>query len=279
MVNVTLIASTGGTVICEYQSAGIWYTFTPPQSFPDNTHLRFTAAPSAGYKWTTYKINGTKTAVNPYPSASGGASQYPNLQIEPVFDYASYTATFDARGGTASYSTKTCTYNTAMGALPTLTAYKPGYNINTDASGYFWRESGNVGYVVNPNTIYSWTTNKTFEAHWMWRIAYNPNGGSGSTTYSDYKAEGESNTIVTTSSTRSGYRFIGWNTAADGTGTTYTVGQSYGGPNITLYAQWKPVAHKSNSNNWNATPVYKRVNGQWVEIKPHKRESGEWVDV
>ena len=270
-VHVTVTGS--GTVTPQYKnSGGSYVTFDPEnQEFFRTTDFRFIANPSSGYSFYVWSTGATTSQLDIQISTEN--------TINATFTANTYTATFDARGGTASYSTKTCTYNTAMGALPTLTAYKPGYNINTDASGYFWRERGNVGYVVNPNTIYSWTTGKTFEAHWMWRITYNPNGGSGSTTYSDYKAEGESNTIVTTSSTRSGYRFIGWNTAADGTGDTYTVGQSYGGPNITLYAQWKPVAHKSNSNNWNATPVYKRVNGQWVEIKPHKRESGEWVDV
>ncbi|MBQ6414213.1 InlB B-repeat-containing protein, partial [Candidatus Saccharibacteria bacterium] len=42
---------------------------------------------------------------------------------------------------------------------------------------------------------------------------------------------------------RAGYRFIGWNTAANGSGTNYT--NSYAIPpdlsTITLYAQWKPV--------------------------------------
>jgi uncharacterized repeat protein (TIGR02543 family) len=43
---------------------------------------------------------------------------------------------------------------------------------------------------------------------------------------------------------RTGHTFAGWNTAADGSGTTYNAGDTFvmGSSNITLYAQWESVA-------------------------------------
>ena len=44
--------------------------------------------------------------------------------------------------------------------------------------------------------------------------------------------------------TRTGYTFMGWNTASDGSGTSYAAGDTYTLPasdSDTLYAQWLPV--------------------------------------
>lgn len=46
--------------------------------------------------------------------------------------------------------------------------------------------------------------------------------------------------------TYSDHEFVGWSTAADGSGTSYAVGESYpgltaAGESVTLYAQWKAV--------------------------------------
>jgi uncharacterized repeat protein (TIGR02543 family) len=43
----------------------------------------------------------------------------------------------------------------------------------------------------------------------------------------------------TGSLTKTGFTFSGWNTAADGTGTNYAAGATYGGgASLTLYAKW-----------------------------------------
>ena len=47
-------------------------------------------------------------------------------------------------------------------------------------------------------------------------------------------------TLTSNTFTKSGYTFAGWNTAADGTGTSYSDGASFTMPTSdeTLYAQW-----------------------------------------
>lgn len=67
-------------------------------------------------------------------------------------------------------------------------------------------------------------------------VFFEPNGGDG------YVAPIQTDGAVTIPDngfTRSGYAFAGWNTAPDGSGTSYTVGQSVTiSANLTLYAIW-----------------------------------------
>jgi uncharacterized repeat protein (TIGR02543 family) len=52
--------------------------------------------------------------------------------------------------------------------------------------------------------------------------------------------------------TRSGYKFVEWNTKKDGEGKSYDAGDSLTvNSNITLYAQWEKVSDNNNNNNGN----------------------------
>ena len=67
-------------------------------------------------------------------------------------------------------------------------------------------------------------------------VTFHSNGGSGA--MSTQAATGSAS-LSSNSFTRSGYVFSGWNTAADGTGTSYSDGATYSfGANLALYAQW-----------------------------------------
>lgn len=74
-------------------------------------------------------------------------------------------------------------------------------------------------------------------------VSYDANGGSGSQT--DANSPYEEDTTVTVLGTgtiaRTGYTFIEWNTAANGTGTAYDPDDTFSMPasNVTLYAQWQ----------------------------------------
>ena len=76
-------------------------------------------------------------------------------------------------------------------------------------------------------------------------VTYNANGGSGAPAATT-KSYGINLTLSSTQPTRSGYLFTGWNTAADGSGTTYNSGATYSGnANLTLYAQWAQSGNNS----------------------------------
>jgi uncharacterized repeat protein (TIGR02543 family) len=70
-------------------------------------------------------------------------------------------------------------------------------------------------------------------------ITYNANGGSGSMA-TGHVVKGESYTLRANAFTRPGHKFVGWNTAANGSGTEFADGAAIEivNNNITLYAQW-----------------------------------------
>ena len=77
-------------------------------------------------------------------------------------------------------------------------------------------------------------------------VSYDANGGTGS--MSDVKVkENETITIAENTFTRSMSLFVGWNTRADGNGTSYNSGVSLVVTgNVTLYAQWKNMTDAAN---------------------------------
>jgi uncharacterized repeat protein (TIGR02543 family) len=72
-------------------------------------------------------------------------------------------------------------------------------------------------------------------AVWGFTVTFNANGGVGAAS----PQTAVLTNLTTNTATRAGYAFTGWNTAADGTGTSYADGAEYSFvASITLYAQW-----------------------------------------
>ena len=77
-------------------------------------------------------------------------------------------------------------------------------------------------------------------------INFDGNGSTGGSTASQQIAAGNTAPLNANGFTRTGYMFTGWNTAADGSGASYSDGADYtvtpatGDATITLYAQWGP---------------------------------------
>lgn len=81
-----------------------------------------------------------------------------------------------------------------------------------------------------------------------YRVVYNANGGFNA----PQTQEKEKDVVLTLSvdtPTRIGYTFIGWNTKADGSGTSYQPGDTYAvNANLTLYAQWSGTVGDVNND-------------------------------
>ena len=101
-------------------------------------------------------------------------------------------------------------------------------------------------------------------------VSFNANGGTG-TTPDQTKVSGEALTIQDNSFTKVRYRFVTWNTSADGTGTNYPPGSSYTtDAALTLYAIWEkatiPVyVNPSGSAVYEADAAYVNIGGQIKE--------------
>lgn len=90
----------------------------------------------------------------------------------------------------------------------------------------------------------------------VYNITYNSNSGSGAPS-AQTKIYGTNLTLSSTKPTRTGYTFTGWNTKADGSGTSYAAGATYtSNAAVTLYAQWKinTFAVSYNANGGSGAP-------------------------
>lgn len=111
--------------------------------------------------------------------------------------------------------------------------------------------SNNIYAIWRPNT---------------YNIAYNANGGTGTTATSSHTYD-SAKALTSNGFSRTGYTFAGWNTQANGSGTAYTNGQSVknltasNGATVTLYAQWKVNNYTLtfNPNGGSVSPTSKSV--------------------
>ena len=96
--------------------------------------------------------------------------------------------------------------------------------------------TSNSSYVSGTKT--STKSNVVVSAKPSYTVSYNANGGSGAPS-SQTKWYGENITLSSAKPTRSGYGFLKWNTKSDGSGTSYTSGETYStDKSLDLHAIW-----------------------------------------
>ena len=101
------------------------------------------------------------------------------------------------------------------------------------------------GYIEDGKWVYTTEGTLSFYAHWAKEFTVTYDGNSQTTgtapAAQTNKAYGTTVTVASNSGSlvKTGYTFVGWNTANDGSGTFYAVGSTFTVTgNITLYAQW-----------------------------------------
>lgn len=111
-----------------------------------------------------------------------------------------------------------------------------GWNTAADGSGTDRAVASTFSMPTSNTILYAkWTINN-------YNVTYDGNTNTGGTAPSSQN--GDYNTGITVSNegdlTKTGYTFSGWNTLANGSGTSYATGATYTIPalNSTLYAQW-----------------------------------------
>lgn len=200
-----------------------------------NLTLSSTKPTRTGYTFVNWNTasNGTGTSY-----ASGGTySGNANLTLYAQWTPVSYTVTYNANGGSGAPGSQTKTHGVNL-ALSSTKPTRTGYTFaswNMSSAGY--------GTTYNPGSTYSGNTNLTLYAQWTpvtYTVTYNANGGTGAPG-NQTKTHDVNLTLSSTKPTRTGYTFVNWNTASNGTGTSYASGGTYSGnSNLTLYAQWTP---------------------------------------
>ena len=217
---------------------------TPTQSIYSGSALTLpagTGLSKSGYTFGGWSLTETGTAVtSPYsPSAS--------RTLYAVWTGNQYTITYNANGGTGTQTAGSYTTGAAATSLPaTSTFTRTGYSFGG------WATSASS---TTPVTSYSTSANATFYAIWTrgtYNVRFLANGGVGTmeTQTSSATANLTANTFTYADRT-----FTGWNTSADGTGTSYSNSQSY--PfltNLTLYARWGNVITFSSQGATSGSP-------------------------
>lgn len=173
--------------------------------------------------WTGTSLDAATESVTITQGSTGNRSYRAEWTINQ------YTLSFDTAGGT------------------TINAITQDYSSDITAPA----NPTKTGY-----TFASWSPdipakmpaeNQTFTATWTantYTVAFNANNGTGTMSNQSFTYDETAKALTTNTFTRSGYTFNGWNTQTNGTGTSYTDGQSVqnltstANATITLYAQW-----------------------------------------
>lgn len=220
--------------------------------------------------------------ANYYPAATPTPTASPTPTPHPDCWWGLY---FDANGGSGVPENQFRKQNDALDQTFTVPSTKPtrsGYifkewNLNKEGTGSSVQPGGSVymsrkDYSVTSvaRTLYAiWTDVATLEH--TFTLNYDANGGSGAPAKQEQKKTGTEYefTISSSTPTKSGMVFNGWNTKADGSGTKYSKGGKItvkaSGNNLTasttLYAQWKtaptPTPTATPTVRPTATPTVK----------------------
>lgn len=219
--------------------------------------------------WNT-KADGSGTSCVPGDTFGMGAG---SVTLYAQWDINSYSVTYQTNGAQSGNApldaASPYVYNTAAtvlgntGALARTGYSYAGWNTQSDANGTGYSAGDTFAVPGQDVVLYAvWNAN-------TYSVSYNGNGQTGGATpsaqYEEYSAtlmiDGNSGNLI-----RTGYTFSGWNTAADGSGTSYGSGDSFTIPagNTLLYAEWSAntyhIAYDANHSTGGTVPLIQTVN-------------------
>ena len=196
-----------------------------------------------------------------------------SLPSKVVTVTGSISITFNANGGTGKMAPETEPYDATAALTPNAFTYVgymfAGWNTKANGSGTTFTDSALAKFNGNATLYAQWTVGSATTA----TVTFNANGGTGSMA-PETETLDVSTAVTTNAFTRTGYTFSGWNTAPNGSGTSYAGDAVYSfGASITLYAQWTVVATAQFTNtslNWSgyvipsSSAFVTSVKGEWT---------------
>ena len=121
----------------------------------------------------------------------------------------------------------------------------------------------------------------------MVTVAFNGNGATSGSMSSIKIPAGGSQALPSNTFIRNGYAFNGWNTASNGSGTSYADGAnyaastSYAGQTITLYAQWKEPVNIGYIQNFTSAQCQAQASAQpvvGVDIRDNNKYTLRYIN-
>ena len=219
------------------------------------------AMTKTGYSFGGWNTNAGGTGTN----YSGGARYTATANVTLYAKWTAltpYTITYNLNGASGTVPSALNTYATATVSLsgqgsmvaPTNTTFA-GWNTNASGTGVAYAAAETIVPQASI-TLYAQWSNVAQST-----LTYNANGATSGSVPTALVASGTY--VVIDSNTgglfKTGFIFSGWNTAADGTGTTYQGTDNYMlSANITLYAKWVAASYAitfaGNSNTGGSVP-------------------------
>lgn len=181
-------------------------------------------------KWNT-KADGTGTSYNSGATYSTNA----NLTLYAIWEINTYAVTYDANGGEGATEAQTKTYGID------LPLQQCGFSYSGHAFNHWNTKADDSGTRYMAGETYTGNEELTLYAIWdgTWPVIYDGNGATGGGTASQTKVEDQALTLQSNGFLRDKHTFVEWNTASDGTGTSYSPGDTYeDNAALTLYAIW-----------------------------------------
>lgn len=225
--------------------------------YDQNLTLQSNVPTRIGYtfvKWTTNK-DGTGTAYQPgsqysYNRDSDGGTVTLYAVWTPWKYKVQYDKNVSADSSSQTVSNMPTDQTKTEEVVLTLSSNKPsrngyifnGWQAQINGKAVDYQPGAKLSYDVDDkdgSTIIlkaQWTP-------WKHTVHYDANGGDQNSVPNDQKKTyGQSMNVATKVPTRNEYKFLGWTTGKDGSGTFYNPGDAYyhdqNGQTVTLYAKW-----------------------------------------
>jgi uncharacterized repeat protein (TIGR02543 family) len=235
-------AGTGGSGTAP-SSSGTYYTPFSSANIVGNTGS-FVNGSLVFAGWNTL-ANGTGTSYPVGSNITMPSSGNVDVYAQWIPAGGPFTLTYDpGTGGTGSAPVGPTSYSAGSPANvvgntgPFTNTTSPvfnGWNTAANGSGTSYPAGSKITMTANTTLFAQWGNNPPVT------VTYAANGGSGTIPTQTYPTGAQATILGQSSLTRPGYTFLGWNSAADGTGSVYIPTSSVViNSSITLYAQWAP---------------------------------------
>lgn len=239
------------TVTYDYNSATSGNSVASADYIMLGSALTLPTPSRAGYTFAGWFSDSSFTAS----IGSAGGSYSPTASETAYAKWiaaANATVTFDSNGGSGTMSNQVTNLATNLRANGfTRSGYTFAGWATTASGAVIYSDTASYAFTADANLYAKWTAlpNKT--------VAFNSNGGSGTMSS---QATNVATNLTANGFTRSGYTFAGWNTVANGSGTSYANQTSYAfAADATLFAQWTAVnygvAYTASSATSGAVPT------------------------
>ena len=252
--------------IAYYSNNGAGSTTTQSKTWGYAVNLYSCGWTKAGHtfvRWNT-AADGSGTGYNAGQSYSANEGR----TLYAIWSPNTFAVSYNANGGSGTTENQTKTYGQdltlqANGFTPPAGHHFAEWNTASDRSGTSYAAGGT--YTANAAaTLYAIWEPDTYT------VSFHPNGADGGAQEPQTKTYGARLVIAGCGYTRTGYSFAEWNTAADGTGTSYPAGSYYEtNEPVTLYAIWTknniPVYLNDDGTIRQAVKAYMNIGGTVYE--------------